>query len=368
MIIDIRGTTTANQGAQLMFEAIVERLGPHFELSCPTPVIDWDFRSRLGVRQDLQINRFPLASSLLSDLTPRAAKLRYGLVASNDVSGVVDASGFAYSDSFGPQVAETEARYGQLWSRRGVPRILLPQAFGPFNNPRVANATRRIIEQSRLVYVRDRVSEEHLHSLRTNTPTVRCPDFTIGLEPHATAELPTHDAFVAIVPNGKMMSKAGLTAKEYISLLAGFASAAGARGLRPVIVNHESSDLETSRNLATLVGGLLFSSPDPRVLKKVLSGAKLVVASRFHAAVGSLSTGVPTITVGWSHKYEELLNDFGVPQWNYASGGDPDDLIKGVLEDKEGSLTLREQKEVLKQKVDEMWRTVQEELTKTAAR
>ena len=34
----------------------------------------------------------------------------------------------------------------------------------------------------------------------------------------------------------------------------------------------------------------------------------MLVASRFHAMVSGLAAGVPTMLVGWSHKYAEVLD------------------------------------------------------------
>lgn len=45
----------------------------------------------------------------------------------------------------------------------------------------------------------------------------------------------------------------------------------------------------------------------------------LFVASRFHAMVSSLAMGVPTLVLGWSHKYREVLDMFGMSQWAMAA-------------------------------------------------
>src|SRR5690606_27898782 len=42
------------------------------------------------------------------------------------------------------------------------------------------------------------------------------------------------------------------------------------------------------------------------------------VASRFHAMVSSLAMGVPTLVIGWSHKYQEVLEMFGSEEWAFG--------------------------------------------------
>jgi polysaccharide pyruvyl transferase WcaK-like protein len=44
----------------------------------------------------------------------------------------------------------------------------------------------------------------------------------------------------------------------------------------------------------------------------ILSHCAMVIGSRFHVLVLGLSASVPVVALGWSHKYEELLADFGL--------------------------------------------------------
>ncbi len=55
-----------------------------------------------------------------------------------------------------------------------------------------------------------------------------------------------------------------------------------------------------------------------------------MIGSRFHALVGALCQGVPVIATSWSHKYEELLGEYGVPEL-LLKPSDGDDLVVGVL-------------------------------------
>jgi polysaccharide pyruvyl transferase WcaK-like protein len=41
----------------------------------------------------------------------------------------------------------------------------------------------------------------------------------------------------------------------------------------------------------------------------------LFLASRFHAMVSALAAGVPTLLIGWSHKYREVMRQFDVEEW-----------------------------------------------------
>ena len=50
-------------------------------------------------------------------------------------------------------------------------------------------------------------------------------------------------------------------------------------------------------------------------LKREIGGCEILVGSRYHSCVASLSSIVPTLAIGWHHKYEELLTIYGQKAW-----------------------------------------------------
>lgn len=55
-------------------------------------------------------------------------------------------------------------------------------------------------------------------------------------------------------------------------------------------------------------------------IKNVIASSKLMVGSRYHSCVAALSSGVPTIVIGWHNKYEELLEKYGQSKWYLSCG------------------------------------------------
>jgi len=47
--------------------------------------------------------------------------------------------------------------------------------------------------------------------------------------------------------------------------------------------------------------------------KAVIGNLEMLIGSRFHSLVLPLSAGAPSFALGWSHKYEELMFDCGIP-------------------------------------------------------
>jgi polysaccharide pyruvyl transferase WcaK-like protein len=50
----------------------------------------------------------------------------------------------------------------------------------------------------------------------------------------------------------------------------------------------------------------------------IVGACDALVTSRFHAMVAGLSAGVPSLVIGWSHKYREVLADFGLDHLSFS--------------------------------------------------
>jgi polysaccharide pyruvyl transferase WcaK-like protein len=49
-----------------------------------------------------------------------------------------------------------------------------------------------------------------------------------------------------------------------------------------------------------------------RSIKRLIQACDLVLVSRFHAMIAALCEAVPVIVLGWSHKYLEVMEPFGM--------------------------------------------------------
>ena len=54
-------------------------------------------------------------------------------------------------------------------------------------------------------------------------------------------------------------------------------------------------------------------------LRHLVAMSAVMVTSRFHAMISGLATCTPTVVVGWSHKYKEVLDDFGLSEFGLDS-------------------------------------------------
>jgi polysaccharide pyruvyl transferase WcaK-like protein len=314
LTIEIHGTGTHNRGAELMAIAIAEWMRANFpeaRLAVPARFGTFEDRMRHGF---FLVEDFDggIRSKVCATLASPHFRRCVGLISGHEVDAVLDASGFAFSDQWGPRRARNLIRKMEKRSRRHQPLVLLPQAFGPFENPEVARLSRQLFARASLVCARDDRSFEAVQRLGANRTLCRYPDFTLSVIPKHARELALSDRFAAIVPNIHMLGKTD-KGEDYLAFLRRALKCLHRQGLQPVFVLH---DVEEDRQVIKAVNEEslpVIEHSDPAVLKSVLGRASLVIGSRFHALVSTLSQNIPCIGAGWSHKYIELFRDFDVP-------------------------------------------------------
>jgi Uncharacterized conserved protein len=316
LTIEINGTGTHNRGAELMAIAVGQRIRATFPdarivvSSCfgnPEETAKYGFH-RTWEYRGLVVGR------IKSAISAATRGIRPGLLDPKEVDIVLDASGFAFSDQWGERRAIRETQALLHPRRHHQALIMLPQAFGPFENPGVSRECSRLFERALLVCARDSQSFASVSSLGFERKLRQYPDFTVGVSP-MEAKVAIPENYVAIVPNYRMLDKGG-DAGAYLDFLRQIIGLTRQHGLNLAFVLHDANE---DRKVIGQLGGDAGSIPvltdsDPRVLKGMLGRAKFVVGSRFHALVSSLSQGVPCVGAGWSHKYPELFRDFACPE------------------------------------------------------
>jgi hypothetical protein len=368
-LVELRPGPLSNKGGELMLVAMVRELGSDFRLAAEPWIGSYERRASLGLYQKVGFRRRFDSAARLASLLPRRLRDGFGLVTESDVSAVLDASGFAYGDQHGPDRARRMAGRAARLKKQGKKVVLMPQALGPFEDQRVATQARRLFGLADLVYARDEESEGHARRLLGDAPNLRrAPDFTIPLAGELPPSFDAGGRYACLVPNWRMQqSTAAAIGASYVPFLDACVRLLEARGLRVLVVIHEAAgDREVAHQLASAVGHELHivDEPDPLKLKGILGHSWLVVGSRFHALVGALSSAVPAIGTGWSHKYEALFADFGCPELLLSpdtTTADLEQTIDGVLDPQTRqslSARLAEHATRLGAQVNEMWRDV----------
>lgn len=278
------------------------------------------------------VSEFKKPVRLVMETSPRATKKqiraagllpksRFGLfddVKESEVDMILDASVFAYGDTWGAKKANRRlGAHIRRWKLAGIKVVLLPQAFGAFRVPELRKEMTFIFKEADRVYVRDSVSMRYVNGLHTSPNIIQKPDFTNLVAPIMPKNTSEFSDRVAIIPNIKMIEAVPKGGVGYIDTMAGIIAAIRKEGREPFLLLHEADkDVDVAKliNATQAVPMKVVAETHPLLIKGIIGASYSVVTSRFHGLVSALSQGVPCIATSWSHKYEELLSEYEYPQ------------------------------------------------------
>jgi polysaccharide pyruvyl transferase WcaK-like protein len=366
--LELVGVNEINKGAELMLHAVAEQQRHHlrgWKVAVPQDTLSFEARARAGVRQRIRFERLGRLGLLAGDLVPGRVREPWGLVAEKEIAGVLDASGFAYSDQQRRGPFEARVRDYRRWHAQGKRIVLLPQAFGPFETTEGRRLAAQLLSSVDLAFARDDESRGWLESLDTPTEVAVAPDFTNLVHVEPTAD--QHERFggrVAVVPNFRMIDRvAPDAAAAYRRLLVALLDRLGEDGF--VLIVNAKKDTELIASLRSHARHVqeVVEPDDPREVKQILGVCLLTVASRFHALASSLAQGVPAVAMGWSHKYPALMTDYRTDDLLVDVADGPRlftllDRLTDAAERDRSAAKVASRSEALQEQSHDMWRRV----------
>lgn len=213
-----------------------------------------------------------------------------------------------------------------------VPVFVLPNSFGPFNDPFYRFLVRRVLSKCNLVTARESISQEVLTLL--GVECYQFPDLAFGLESAVNEAFYLAEA----VEGNENRPIVGITARpyrfpgsmnpeqdyeNYVKELAKLADWFYGNGYFPVLIEHviskgaHESDLTAIKDVAKLLKSGkygLFSDPTltAREMKKLYSECDFVIGTRFHSVIFSLAEHVPALAIAYGgNKGTGIMKDLG---------------------------------------------------------
>ncbi|TVP48688.1 MAG: polysaccharide pyruvyl transferase family protein [Gemmatimonadales bacterium] len=383
--VEILGPWLHNKGDELMLCAVVEQLGETCTLGTSTlmgldhvpmqPLLRriWWRPSLADLAKAAQEKSLRVAASearLATELTFRSREslLDAGMIRGSDVSALLDCSGFAYGDTWTTPRMRARTTYYRQLRQQGAVLVMLPQALGPFEDPEIRECARALLGLFDLVYARDADSLAHLASLEVETVEIgRAPDITHLLEGTPPTRPGAWRDRVCVVPNARLLDRTPPeVSRRYVDFVVRSIAAVHTAELEPWIVLHESNDRDLVREiLARLDAPVPVLDEDAAVTKGVLGASHAAIGSRYHALVGALSQGVPSIGTSWSHKYDQLFSEYGCPELGFSlqeAEHEVDRAVRSILEPRRrAELHRRISAAAARQKVEvrDMWDRVE---------
>src|SRR5690606_10227100 len=173
-IVEVRGVGFVNKGAELMLQAIKQMF---LEYNSGIKLVmevnyskGWNIAEKLASRirkEGLYVKptgRWKRINiGFLFGLLPSSWRNKNGFVLESQIDVVLDSSGFAFGDTWGAAFAQKRLTSSiRQWRSQGKRVILLPQAFGPFEDPNVLKEIQTIGKYANLICARDPVSYQNL--------------------------------------------------------------------------------------------------------------------------------------------------------------------------------------------------------------
>ncbi|NPV57324.1 MAG: hypothetical protein HPY76_11730 [Anaerolineae bacterium] len=227
-----------------------------------------------------------------------------------------------------------------------IPVVKLAQALGPFKNPFNRAAARVYLPRCQHIFSRGDHTSQNLDSIgiknysRTaDIAFLYQPEFSLSVEnEEQTSTLlveleqvkKTGGRLIAISPSSLVYEKSSKKGDDYPGRLLNLARELSTPETHFLfLANSTREGSNKTRNNDLLVverlmhRALISLSPDDfgkthwanwdintAGLRQMIARCDLLVTSRFHGMVSALSLGVPTLVIGWSHKYAETMADF----------------------------------------------------------
>jgi colanic acid/amylovoran biosynthesis protein len=290
----------------------------------------------------------------------------FGMIKRSQVDVVIDAAGFGYSDQWGTESIK-ELHQSVSYYKRKPSRlfIFLPQAFGPFEINENKKRMKNVVFSSDLLFARDITSYNHLISLGTSQNIAVCPDFTYML-PKLEDDSRRGDGQIVIVPNYRMVDKSSDQVRElYLDFLLKSIHEINAIGKKYIFLIHDGGEdlkvIDLLRERSSME--IPYTCEDnPAIAKSILGAAEFVISSRYHALISALSQSTPSICIGCSHKYEELMTEYDVSGCYYKLESEVNIReydINNVTENLDDiSARLKKRNEQVAEIVENMWDSV----------
>ena len=261
--------------------------------------------------------------------------------------------GDSFADIYGSLRLRAQSSFAEFVHHCGVPLAMGPQTIGPFHTRRGRLLARRSLRVADLVMARDHRSAQTAADLGRPVDVVTT-DVVFALPVPAAAE--PRDVLVnvsGLLWNSDDHGSSEAYRRVVDDLISGLRASGRSVSLLAHVLDTDNpdSDTPTVRALAAEHGLECVVPAGLDEARAVMAGAELVVGSRMHACLNSLSVGTPAIPLAYSRKFAPLLADVG---WEHVVSLAEADPAGRVLDIASGATGLEREVAQVRTRADEL--------------
>lgn len=278
------------------------------------------------------INSLALVYFLLPPLRPILRRTSKSIRALAQSDRLIDQMGISFSDGREKFLIYNVAAILPAMLV-GTKVVKASQAMGPFRNPFNRLIAKIFLPRLTSITTRGRITHSFTDELGL-TNTVLGVDSAFALKMDPKEKPPT---FASLIPGYTKGTVVGVSPSvvvrnkveaenpgSYLPLMSDLIAHIRTAGHSVVIIPHsvrtgqtktQNNDLPLCIELFDSISdkrgiGLLSEELSSQKLRALIANCHILVTSRFHAMVSALAVGTPPLVIGWSHKYEEVLELF----------------------------------------------------------
>ena len=261
------------------------------------------------------------------------------LRAYSQTDAVLDEAGISFVDSRGFVMNTYAFVCAAVPMLMGVPVMKYSQAMGTFRNGYNRFLATWILPKMKLICARGEMTRENLKEIGVEKNVRLCADGAFTMEDdercaRMVEEVCAADPFyngnvVGLSISSVVEKKCKKLNIDYKGILIDFIERLNQKGYHVLIIaNGARINSKKTRNNDLMICDAVYQGVKQKELvrwyhkemeaeeiREYIARCRFLVASRFHAMIGALEKKVPVLLVGWSHKYQEVLDFFELGQY-----------------------------------------------------
>ncbi len=252
---------------------------------------------------------------------------------------VIDEAGISFVDSRGFIMNTYAFVCAAVPMLCGVPVVKYSQALGTFKNGWNKFLAKWILPKIKLICARGEITRDNLAGIGITKNVKLCADGAFSMPDSGywakkVDELCKSDSFynnnvVALSISSVVQGKCEKKGVDYKGCMIEFTDWLNSQGYNVLLIaNAAREGSQKPRNNDLMICTEVYEAAQnkdmvrwypremaPEEIRELLARSKCLVASRFHAMIGALEKCTPVLLIGWSHKYKEVLDMFGLGEY-----------------------------------------------------
>lgn len=246
------------------------------------------------------------------------------------------------------------------------PLILAPQTIGPFKDEKLMKRAGKVLKKSAIIFTRDEMSSQCVRELSGREP-ITVTDLAFSLPYQKREKGSTLKAGINV---SGLLWRGGFDKKNQFGLTIDYHKYIDSvvlelkqRGYEihfiPHVLSRDENEIDEDYKVSIELSDKYGEEhtpffQDPIEAKNYIAGMDVFIGSRMHSTVAAFSSGVVTIPVSYSRKFEGLFNSI---EYNYTINArefGTEDAIKKTINYLDHCNELKRAQEIGMQRIEEL--------------